>query len=209
MEEVTDWDSYYRRTPSYTSLTRSISARKLVGLIKHHAPRSPADICEIGGANSCFVEKVCEEVPVGEYHVVDFNDYGLSLLANKSVSPSLTWERGDVLDKYTSERQYDIVYSVGLIEHFLPDNTRRAIDGHFARCKPGGTVLITFPTPTLPYRLIRGVAEATGRWSFPDERPLGFEEVLSSCLKHGDLLHRSINWMIGLTQGYVLFRKRA
>ena len=55
---------------------------------------------------------------------------------------------------------------------------------------------------------IRGAAECMGYWSFPDERPLQFEEVLSACKPRGTVLHTSINWPIGLTQGYVLVRNK-
>lgn len=61
MTEATDWDSYYRATPSYTSVTRNISGRKIVGLVRGHCGSAALDICEIGGANSCFVERICSE----------------------------------------------------------------------------------------------------------------------------------------------------
>jgi hypothetical protein len=52
------------------------------------------------------------------------------------------------------------------------------------------------------------MAEIAGMWAFPDERPLGFEEVTSCCGQHGNIIHRSINWAILLTQGYVMVRAR-
>jgi len=53
---------------------------------------------------------------------------------------------------------------------------------------------VTFPTLTLPYRVIRSVAEITGRWKFADERPLRFGEVEQFCHSQGEIVHRSINW---------------
>jgi 2-polyprenyl-3-methyl-5-hydroxy-6-metoxy-1,4-benzoquinol methylase len=204
----TNWDHYYSRpTPKYTAITRSLSTRKLVGLLSEIAPRKGAfSVCEFGGANSCFVEALCEQLVINRYHVIDLNEYGLNLLKSKSGRCPLTWELQDILSS-TEGQQFDVVYSVGLIEHFDSAGTAQSIASHFARCVPGGVVLMTFPTPTLPYNIIRTTAEILGRWNFPDERPLAFEEVVTECRRFGTVVHQSINWGIGLTQGYVVARK--
>jgi hypothetical protein len=206
LKEATDWDAYYRLTPGYTQVTRRISLHKIAKLLSTYSSGGEVNVCELGGANSCFVEGLCKAVGISAYHVVDLNDYGLSLLRGKAVSKPLTWEKSDVLAPYVGQRKFDVVYSVGLIEHFQPRETTKAIEAHFNRCRPGGTVLMTFPTPTLPYKAIRFIAEATGKWSFPDERPLLFDEVIRACAVRGTVLHQSINWWIGLTQGYVVAR---
>ncbi len=207
MKLATDWDSYYQSTPRYTSITRKISENKLIGLFKSYTKGS-IKICELGGANSCFVDAICSRLSVASYHIVDLNEFGLSLLARKRPNTDLTWELGSVLDDAPNGERHDIVFSVGLIEHFEREATKQAVKHHFERCTKGGVVLITFPTPTAPYRAIRGAAERLGKWSFPDERPLHFDEVISAGQGYGELIHSSINWMIGLTQGYVVFRKK-
>ena len=47
------------------------------------------------------------------------------------------------LFKYLPEKQYDLVLSCGLIEHFL--DTEDIINKHIAFLKPGGTLFITLP----------------------------------------------------------------
>jgi len=47
------------------------------------------------------------------------------------------------LFNYTPEKQYDLVLSCGLIEHF--NDTADIIDRHIAFVKPGGTLFITLP----------------------------------------------------------------
>jgi hypothetical protein len=205
---VTDWDRYYQRTPSYTSFTRSISKRKLVRVLTEHRPSGAFSVCEIGGANSCFVEALCKELPVRHYHVMDLNAFGLSLLARKEVRTRLTFEHSDILSSHPISEQFDVVFSVGLVEHFDTTGTQKAIQGHFERCRAGGIVLIAFPTPTCIYRATRRMAEIAGMWAFPDERPLLLEEVTSYCGQRGDIIHSSINWAILLTQGYVMVRAR-
>lgn len=204
---ATDWDAYYARTPRYTSVTRRLSTAKLIGVIRNEFDGAPLRICELGGANSCFLEAFAARLNVIHYHVIDLNAFGLNLLRTRRPRCHLTFEHDNVLTRYEAGSLFDLVYSVGLIEHFDVADTARAIDSHFARCRPGGLVLVTFPTPTWPYRLIRGLAERSGTWAFPDERPLLFDEVLGRCGRYGAIVHRSINWWIGLTQGYVAVRK--
>ena len=83
------------------------------------------------------------------------------------------WGRADGI---TPDRLYDIVFSVGLIEHFDPAGTARVVAAHFDYLRPGGTAIITFPTPTWLYRVVRGLAEMTNNWIFHDERPLRLPE---------------------------------
>jgi cyclopropane fatty-acyl-phospholipid synthase-like methyltransferase len=142
---------------------------------------------------------------------VDSNVYGIELLAKKYPDASdVSWELSDILDLKLDEKGFDFVYSVGLIEHFDKLGTSKSIHAHFDLCRPRGFVLVTFPTPTFLYKCIRRAAEVADRWEFPDERPLHFAEVEHAIADAGgEVVHKSINWLIGLTQGYILARKCA
>lgn len=86
---------------------------------------------------------------------------------------------------------------------------RAAIRAHFRLVKPGGLVAITYPTPTWLYRIIRSASEALGLWLFHDERPLTAEEVLTTVTPLGRVVSTGTNWLVGLTQGYVVARAPA
>ena len=206
---TTDWDAYYHRPPpGYTQFTRKLTSPKLLAVLRSVTGGKAAKVCELGGANSSFMYGVASALGVEHYHVVDANAYGLDLLRRRQISGfQLTTEHADVRRTNDSPVDYDLVYSVGLIEHFHCQGTADVIRSHFTRCKLNGAVLMTFPTPTIPYRAIQAVAEATGRWAFPDERPLLFAEVEANCRAHGLVIHKSINWWIGLTQGYLGVKK--
>ncbi len=77
--------------------------------------------------------------------------------------------RPDVLRLGDLGFQADVVFSIGLIEHFDPAGTRQAIEAHFALLKPGGYAIISYPTPTWLYRAARTLTEAAGLWKFHDE----------------------------------------
>lgn len=203
--DVTDWDSYYKRPARFAPITRRISAAKILRALRTKLDQPGMRVCELGGGNSCFIEKFLALPNLASYHVIDQNAYGVELLTRRFPNdPRVSTTIANVLDIASPSGRYDVVYSVGLIEHFDEAETAKCIDAHFCLARPGGAVLITFPTPTLPYRVIRRSAEMLGIWAFPDERALVFDEVTSRCSRHGRLEYQSINWAIGLTQGYVM-----
>lgn len=207
MENKTNWTEYYDRVPGYTQRTRKISSRKIIALLKEYQNKSDLKICELGGGNSFIAEDLFRSFKIKQYHIVDSNQAGIRLLEKVKLDYPLTSENSDVLLPYIGSDKYDVVFSVGLIEHFDKEGTGKAIKAHFDRAKSQGLVLITYPTPTILYRIIRGLAELLGLWKFPDERPLKLKEVASHISQYGQILTTKINWSIGLTQEYIIVRK--
>jgi hypothetical protein len=141
--------------------------------------------------------------------VIDTNEYGLSLLERRvSEGQPVGLHCESVLDLQW-RAQADVVFSVGLVEHFDPERTREAILAHFRLLRPGGTAIITFPTPTLLYRMARSLIEAIGKWKFHDERPLKPAEVVAAVSERAEVLHRETLWPLILTQHVVVAHKRA
>jgi len=166
------------------------------------------DVAEIGGGNSFIVDGFLAKMNIRKYTVWDNNERSINQVRARLRGNSAVDTRcRDVLE-ISEDGACDLVFSIGLIEHFDPAGTRQAIENHFRLCRMGGYVLMSFPTPTFLYKIIRRSAESIGAWKFPDERPLRFGEVLGAAAKYGKLNHQSILWGIGLTQGYVLFEKR-
>lgn len=121
----------------------------------------------------------------------------------------MTATYADVL-KITPEGDLaDVVFSVGLVEHFLPTETAKAVRAHFDLVKPSGLVVITFPTPTWLYRAARAACEAIGVWKFPDERPLDPEEVLAVAREWGVVVFEKTLWPLIFTQYFVAVRAGA
>ena len=206
----TDWSRYYETVPATARVTRKVTTSVLVSAIRRHLEqrRRPV-IVEIGGANSCFVEAIEERVGFEQYHVVDTNRYGLDLLARRyPESQRVQAHEGDVL----AEPQLtgaDLVFSIGLVEHFSPAGTAAAVASHFKMAKPGGLVIISFPTPTWLYRAARWLTEAAGAWKFHDERPLRPAEVRKVMAREGEVLGETTIWPIVFTQHLIVARRRA
>jgi len=211
--KATDWDRYYKNVVPTARLTRRYTTRVLLDAMKRFASPSEGNtqlaITEIGGANSCFLDRILEDVVCRRYDVVDTNAYGLSLLEQRAGADGRVRLHQKSVLGLAMEEKADIVFSVGLIEHFDAANTRQAALSHFDVLRPGGTVIITFPTPTLLYRVTRGLAEMFGIWQFPDERPLKPAEVRAAVGERGEVLMTKILWPLILTQGIVVVRKHA
>ncbi len=208
--QATDWDHYYQSVPFTAKLTRRYTRRILIDLIQRFSKRCPA-IIELGGANSCFVDAVLKNVEPPAYRVVDTNQYGLDLLKSRFPdSPNISATRLNVLDiKGGTLPPAELVFSIGLIEHFDPAGTSAAIASHFELLQPGGCAIISFPTPTWLYRSARAVCEKLGLWKFPDERPLSRDEVIATANKYGDVLFEKILWPLVFTQRIMVIRKEA
>ncbi|MES2604319.1 MAG: class I SAM-dependent methyltransferase [Pseudomonadota bacterium] len=205
--KATDWDAYYAKPFAATTVTRRITTARLIGHMQRWLDCEHPVIAELGGANSCFVDALYQALQPKEYLAVDNNRYGLSLLGKRCAHlTGLTALEEDVLHPQHTA-QADLVFSVGLIEHFDEAGTAAVIANHYRYVRPGGLVVISFPTPTFLYRGIRRLAELLGMWHFHDERPLDFSEVKASMEPHGELLASDLIWPIMLTQGLWIGRR--
>ena len=205
----TDWNAYYSNSYRITTYTRRTTERLLLDLFNTFCEDlNKKRIVELGGANSCFYDAIILKITPQQFHVIDNNELGLEKFREKTANNKLaSYEIADILD-FQSKNLFDISFSIGLIEHFNEKNTAKAIKAHFDVIQRNGITIISFPTPTLLYRITRKICEITGFWFFHDERPLEFKEVVREAKKHGEILFTKINWKVILTQGFIVARKR-
>lgn len=207
----TDWDSYYSKPFKPAAFTRRITGNVLCRLMKKYtdAGNDRFLIGELGGANSSFFDSIITEFKPAEYHIIDNNRLGLLKFRERvKDSGSVILHNGDVLN-INLNLALDMVYSVGLIEHFLPEDTRKAVEAHFQILRLNGIAILSFPTPTFLYRISRVISETLGLWIFHDERPVTEEEISNILKDHGKILHSQIIWPILFTQRIVVVRKNS
>ncbi|HCJ11986.1 MAG: hypothetical protein A2Y14_02505 [Verrucomicrobia bacterium GWF2_51_19] len=204
----TDWDIHYLSPSKFTIYSRWVTKRLLIRTLKKWLP-TQGTIAELGGAGSCTYQGIRENCQCSRYVMVDINDVGLEMVKKRLLSPhDACWKQDLTVPIENPPEVFDLVFSVGLIEHFDIALTKRVIDNHFALTKKGGIVLMTYPTPTLPYKITRFILEKTSNWIFFDERPLKAPEVVADIQSAGgEVLSHFINYGIPLTQGYVIARK--
>lgn len=207
-QQCTDWNKYYKKTYKTAYISRLFTIRHTLNYLKKYVSgASSCTITEFGGGNSCFYQTFQKVLKPSVYYIVDNNQTGLDVLQNRIGNPQgVILLNRDILN-LTADWQSDIVYSVGLIEHYSIENTRKALLAHLAVLKPGGLLVIGFPTPTILYRISRKISQWLGLWIFHDERPLKKEEVLETLNPYGQILETSILWPIFLTQAFIVLRK--
>jgi SAM-dependent methyltransferase len=206
---ATDWDSYYTSVPPTAKLTRRYTTAALLRAIRRYAGCQSLKIVEIGGANSCFLDSILAGIGCARYDVVDTNRYGLELLEKRLGPHEIVHLHQQSVLAMSLEQPADVVFSIGLVEHFDPAGTRAAVLAHFDALRPGGTLIVTFPTPTLLYRIARGLIEMAGMWKFHDERPLMPAEVAGAIRERGEVVFRKTLWPLILTQYLIVARKHA
>ena len=205
---ATDWTRYYEKPFFAAHITRRITAHRIKKMVLAAGgfPERHGRIIELGGGNSSFCDTLTDHLHARRYTVVDSNPRGNELFRQNH--PKAKAICADILTLDTASFEpADLVFSVGLVEHFTEEQMKIAFRRHFELAKPGGLVLITFPTPAFSYRLIRSAAEALGIWRFPDERPIRLEDAVALCTEHGEIIEKRLNRAILLTQGIVLARK--
>ncbi len=205
---ATDWTAYYAAAPWTTRLTRRYTTSQLIQALDRaglQSQQAPA-LLELGGGRSCFAAPLLKRFAPRIYHVVDQNPLGIELLRRIS-DPRVVPHQGDARVVRLAEPA-DAVFSVGLIEHFDPQETAGMVETHFSSVRPGGWVVLSFPSPTWLYRATRRLLEWCGLWNFPDERPLERDEVLAAAEPLGELVWERTLWPLPLTQHMMLFRAR-
>ncbi len=209
-DSATDWDRYYQSPYKGAAFTRRLMGRLLTRLMRDYlsdAEPGSLTIAELGGANSSFFPAIDHALRPAEYHIFDNNRVGLELTMERFRGERrLSCHLQDIMDLEWGT-QFDLVFSVGLIEHFPPQDTQQAIESHFRLVKPSGIVILTFPTPTFLYRMSRAVSEFLGLWIFHDERPLRREEVEQTTMRRVPTLYSTVVWPIIFTQRVMVIGK--
>lgn len=211
--KATNWEKYYNNRKKdkgfkISNLTRKISTKIILNLLKNQ--KHINQICEFGGGDSCFYLAFRKKYKDAKYIVFDNSNNGIDLFnaKYKNKNPYKQYAQlKNILKSKFQDEQFDLVFSVGLIEHFNKEGTKMMITKHFEALKSGGIVLITYPTPTLLYRFTRFILERLGAWEFFDERALLFNEVHNTCKDFGELIDRKLNIAIILTQEIVVYKK--
>jgi hypothetical protein len=206
-----DWDAYYGdnkyAVPEFidNALWRNYSAV----LRRHGVTRDqPLRVLELGGANSCYFQRFCQDFSVASYTIVDSNPVGMARFAHRN-DPRVTCIEADLLGPPIDAiaERHDIVLSSGLIEHFIPEETLRIVQQHFMAAKPGGLVLMSFPTPTAVYHGFRKFLEWTDQFPPLFERPIAAPEAAGFQLAGSTRLAQFNIWSTILTQMLLLYRK--
>jgi len=185
MREATNWDKYHQRVRLSQRFLWTIW-RAYEGLLRGISFNKPVKIVELGCGTGYHTLQMTRMYPVAKVTMVDFNANVIE--DTKRRMSFLRCEKDfllrDLCDLELDER-HDIVHSQGLLEHYTPDEQQKLIRLHRDLLTPDGVALILVPTPSLSYRLWRGLLEKLHLWIYPDETAISREEFTTALESNG------------------------
>lgn len=138
------WTNYWESKPNLAiPITRDyLFHQQLAEIIKRRKPESAVELGGFPGYYTIFLKKYFGiETTLFDYFVhPEILDSVLH--KNGLTQKDITVIESDLFT-YVPEKQFDLVLSCGLIEHF--EDTKDIIARHLAFLKPGGTLFITLP----------------------------------------------------------------
>lgn len=201
----TDWKKYYSKKPiKIITKKRNNNICFILNVLKNNSFFG-GNVLEYGGGNSMVAEAISNSFDVRKFTIVDSNKYGIELLKNRNIDNLNA--RCESIFEYKDEKIYDLIYSIGLIEHFQENDLIKCIKEHFRYVKDGGYVLITFPVKCFRYMFIRTVMEVFNLWRYTDEVPLNNKKIGDILKDYGDVIVNEVNSKLILPQAIILVKK--
>jgi 2-polyprenyl-3-methyl-5-hydroxy-6-metoxy-1,4-benzoquinol methylase len=141
------WDKYWqdRALPTEIRKGQSLYLDELIKVFENYLPRGESRTAlEIGGAPGGYLAFMHRALGY-EITVLDYSELGCRM-AKKNFElldiPAVVC-CGDMFEAADRLPRFDLVFSLGLIEHF--SEPERVIEAHLRFLKPGGTLMIGCP----------------------------------------------------------------
>ena len=163
---VIDWPSYFRFI-----FFRTFFLRKIIRFAKKNNVKTIFDFGSGGGKDTVPLAHIGFKVTAldcSEMMVNNLMSYKKSVENFSGKRLRITALTGDFLDMDFKGRQYDLVFSNGVLEHFLNRKVRKEVISKLLDLtKPGGTVITGVPNGKHPYRR-RFKQEKLGGYDVPE-----------------------------------------
>ncbi|NOR55566.1 MAG: methyltransferase domain-containing protein [Sulfurovum sp.] len=131
------------------------------------------------GNNTKIIEVGCElgvtSLLLSDYFektLLDLNPLAIELTeqAHVKLNKKADFIVADMFDMPIENKQFDIVFNAGVIEHFNETERTKAFREYARILKDGGVMFIAFPNHySLPYRLAYKIRKLLKKWPYPDE----------------------------------------
>jgi cyclopropane fatty-acyl-phospholipid synthase-like methyltransferase len=211
MRTPTDWNNYKDNPDSFLSkhFHHNYILKAYSDLLKNIDFENPIEILEFGSGTVSIDKWICQRYKVKKVTLIDFNKRMLNIGKN-NLSKILCETEFINIDFFNFEpdKQYDIVHSQGVIEHFEPEKRYELLKRHCDATKTGGYCIIYSPTPSKPYLFFRKIYELSGIWIFSDEVPLESKIIVEEMKSLGfTAIKSNVFWKYFLTEIGIIFNR--
>ena len=148
LTEETYWDSYWSSVSLPAEITRRpgrFYLNAILDVFDRFVPKSPGQtVLEVGGAPGQYLAYMHRAFGA-EVHCLDYSAMGCSKAEENLALLNIPGcvHRVDLFDPDVSLGPFDVVYSLGFIEHF--SNLVPVVARHLALLKPGGLLILGAP----------------------------------------------------------------
>lgn len=162
------WDRYWSQFEQAETWD-TLSATILDVLLSELQPVSGSKVLEAGSGTG----RISHELALAGAKVtcLDISESALDLAKDVFGSTPAEFVQGSILSLPLAEN-YELVWNAGVLEHFAPDDQRKALTEFLRVLHPNGKVLVFTPyAGSLLYRGAKLVLEAIRRWPYGTEIP--------------------------------------
>lgn len=140
-----------------------------------------------------------ERLGLGTGMLVDFCPEATAVAQRNARGRNLEVVLSHVLE-FTTDRRFDIAFSVGLIEHFRGATLRRVLARHGEFVKPGGRVLLLVPRRGLLWPAVWALNQLSGIQEVPPTN----RELRRLCEESGFRVLKLKSYLFGIWVGVTL-----
>jgi len=142
------WDGQWRGARA-RRLPRRRAIDRLLLRFLDLAGDAPRDVLELGCAPGDLLERMHRLKPQHRYHGLDYSAEGIAATRERLAlaGAEVTLHEGD-LRAFDRAGSYDLVVSLGLLEHF--EDPAAIVRAHARLCRPGGHVAVSVPNYAAP-----------------------------------------------------------
>lgn len=183
MSASTDlWDSFWAIHATREDLfhkllwrIRFLFCSKYAQLIARYTDRlASAKLLEVGSGSARTLHYLETHYGNSTCYALDLSSPAIRLV--REISPEFHAGVANAFNLPLSPDDFDVCFSIGLIEHFTRDEAAQMVNEKIRVTRPGGTVGIVVPWQSSVYNLI--IRKAFGRhWPFGDENPFRRNEL--------------------------------
>ena len=207
----TNWEKYFRYSERnfVVNLVQGQMFKSYERLLRRTEIDRPISVLELGAGSGYNSLKIAALYKTKDITIVDSNKRILAVSKRlfKSARFNVKFLCEDLF-KLNLGKQFDIVHSAGLVEHFGGVMKSKVFGVHERFTKPGGHCLIFAPTPSTSYKIFRGLMELAGLWKFTDEVPMTKYQLVREIRRTGLKVVKTDDcWNYYLTENGILAKK--
>jgi len=174
IHQVHVWERQWSRSSAKEMLENwSVMDQEVLQILRKEINQPEQRILEAGSGSGKISLLLAQDG-----HRVTLIDYSRAALSASqalyaSAGVEAEFVHGSILDMPFPDGAFDVVWNAGVLEHFSPEEQRRALAEMRRVCRPGGRIITMNPNARcLLYRFGKWLAERRGSWPFGYEEPV-------------------------------------